>query len=88
MVTDFSELIGSGKTNVPVEFFATFYVTGWDGGETCQYNEPRPIPPSKKGNDLASIWGHFIAYVNPGGGGGQEDCEPGGINPCTPVLTE
>jgi Flp pilus assembly protein TadG len=54
---------GTGS-DVPVQDFAYFYVTGWTGqgsgfDNPCQGNGDDPVP----GNDSAYIVGHFIAHV-------------------------
>jgi hypothetical protein len=54
---------GTG-TEVPVQDFAYFYITGWTGqgngfDNPCQGNGDDPVP----GNDSAYIVGHFIAHV-------------------------
>jgi len=54
---------GTGS-EVPVQDFAYFYVTGWTGqgngfDNPCQGNGDDPVP----GNDSAYIVGHFIAHV-------------------------
>jgi hypothetical protein len=54
---------GTG-TEVPVQNFAYFYITGWTGqgngfDNPCQGNGDDPVP----GNDSAYIVGHFIAHV-------------------------
>jgi len=82
MVTDFAALGGSGKTEVPVTNFATFYVAGWTGSK-CGSN---PLPPYdvKKG----AIWGHFIKYAQPDPNAEAHDtCDPMAITPCVPVMT-
>jgi len=85
MVTDFSALDGSGKTTIPVQDFAAFYVTGWDGAN-CGNNQAWPFPGS---SDKGDIWGHFIKYVEPNPNGVATDvCDPNGLTPCIPVLVK
>jgi hypothetical protein len=87
MITDFSALDGSGKTEVPITNFAAFYVTGWQGqakAPLCADNEPAP-PATSTGD----IWGHFIKYVAPDPfSGGTEVCDPLAVTPCIPVLVK
>lgn len=87
MVTDFSNLLGSGKKLIPVDNFATFYVTGW-GGANCGANEapPKPVPKNLTGY----IWGHFIQYSNPGDTPSRILCSTTGNNiiPCVPALVK
>lgn len=64
ILTDFGGFTGSGGSDedqVAVRRFATFYVTGWDGGAGCAGNETYPFPGPSKGN----IWGHFIVHIAP-----------------------
>jgi hypothetical protein len=85
MITDFSALDGSGKTSVPVQDFAAFYVTGWDGAN-CNNNQAWPFSGS---SDKGDIWGHFIKYVEPNPGAVATDvCDPNGLTPCIPVLVK
>jgi hypothetical protein len=85
MITDFSALDGSGKTQVPVINFAAFYITGWDGA-SCSNNQAWPFAGS---SDKGDIWGHFIKYVAPDpDSGGTTDCDPNALAPCVPVLVK
>ena len=85
IITDFSALDGSGKTQVPVINFAAFYITGWDGA-SCANNQPWPFAGSSNKGD---IWGHFIKYVAPDpDSGGTSDCDPTALAPCVPVLVK
>jgi hypothetical protein len=84
MLTDFTVIGGSGKTQTPVTGFGAFYITGWDGS-TCGNNQPWPFSGSSKQGD---IWGYFIKYVNTLDTGGTAVCTAGNINPCVPVLTQ
>ena len=82
MVTDFSALDGSGKSEVPVTNFATFYVTGWTGSK-CGNNSPAPSDVKK-----GAIWGHFIKYAVPDPNAvSAENCQLDTITPCVPVMT-
>ena len=85
LITDFSALDGSGKTTVPVDNFAAFYITGWDGA-SCANNQAWPFAGSSNKGD---IWGHFIKYVAPDpNSGGTSDCDPNALTPCIPVLVK
>jgi hypothetical protein len=70
-------VLGSGE--VPIQDFASFYVTGFPG-DSCE-SDP------KTGN--AEIVGHFIKYVNvvPESGTG-EGCKLESFGTCHAVLTE
>jgi hypothetical protein len=82
MITDFSALDGSGKIDVPVTNFATFYVAGWTGSK-CAGNPPAPLA-AKKG----AIWGFFVKYAAPDPeSAGNETCDRFALTPCVPVLT-
>jgi hypothetical protein len=81
LITDFSALDGSGRTDVPVTNFAAFYVAGWTGSRCA--NPPPPFAVKK-----GSIWGFFIKYAAPDPeGAGTETCDPRALTPCIPVLT-
>ena len=81
MLTPFGAFNGSGGTTVPVTGFATFYVTGWDGG-ACQGQGDDPA-------GQGSIVGHYVKYIdtlNPGGGG-SEFCEFNSLGSCVAEFT-
>ena len=90
-ITPYGSFDDSGSGTVPVQKFATFYITGWpaSGGgfsNPCQGNGDDPVP----NNDAGNIVGHFIKYVsalNDGGAGGQP-CDPNAFEPCVAVLTD
>jgi hypothetical protein len=75
-------LLGSGY--VPIQNFATFYVTGF-AGDPCSSDDPAP---PNAGN--AWLVGHFIKYVDPNnnnvGSGGA--CDPSSLGPCVAVMTK
>jgi putative Flp pilus-assembly TadE/G-like protein len=80
----FIEPYGSdGSKNVPIQDFATFYVTGWDG-ETSKC-KTHPDDSAAKGE----IVGHFIKYVNvvDENEGGSESCSANSLGQCIIVLT-
>jgi hypothetical protein len=81
-LTPFNAFAGSGGTTVPVLGFASFYVTGWDGGP-CQ---------GSGGDDAAgqgSIVGHFIKYIQTinNGSGGEEFCDFNAFGSCVAVFS-
>ena len=75
-------LLGSGY--VPIQTFATFYVTGFEG-DPCSSDDPAP---PNAGN--AWLVGHFIKYIDPVNDGGDSDtpCEPGSLGRCVAVMTK
>lgn len=84
MITDFSALMGSGTTDVPVLNFAAFYIGGWTGS-TCANNAPEP--PGLRHTDRA-IWGHFVFYARPNPQNASDEvCDPTLVTPCVPVMT-
>jgi hypothetical protein len=80
-ITPFGAFAGSGSNTVPVLGFATFYVTGWDGGP-CQ---GRGDDPAGQG----SIVGHFIKYIDTidNGEGGEDFCDQDAFGSCVAVFT-
>jgi Flp pilus assembly protein TadG len=77
-------------TGVPIEDFATFYVTGWNptGGLSFLFGGPNPC--QGHGDDTApagDVVGHFINYVNTEGTEVGGVCNPNGIDQCTATLT-
>jgi hypothetical protein len=77
----FGAFTGSGSNVVPVTGFATFYVTGWDGGQ-CQGAGDDPA-------GQGSIVGHFFKYIDTlnDGGGGEEFCDFDSLGSCVAVFT-
>jgi hypothetical protein len=88
MVTDASAFDGSGGSgSVPIITYGAFYVTGWDGAPAGCDHEPF----SKTGpgtSQIGDLWGHFVKYVSLVGSGGGSPCDPSGLLPCVPVLTQ
>jgi hypothetical protein len=94
-VTPFGAFSGSGANVVPIENFASFYVTGFSKngggqGDPCPGSPPSvPAPdpvPSKTGGYVV---GHFIKYVDTFGGGGTGDpCDFASFGSCVAVLTK
>lgn len=80
-LTPFGAFTGSGGTTVPVTGFATFYVTGWDGG-ACQGLGDDPA-------GQGAIVGHFIKYIDTlgTGGGGEAFCDFDALGSCVAVFT-
>jgi Putative Flp pilus-assembly TadE/G-like len=78
-----------GREEVPIQDFATFYVT-WFAGDRCKADERLPevakLLKEQKGPVNAEIVGHFIKYVNPLGRGGENKCT-GSLGECVAVLT-
>jgi Flp pilus assembly protein TadG len=80
-VTSYGSFVGSGASWFPIQTFANFYVTGWDG-DPC-------LSDAAAGKD--QVVGHFIKYVDTlnTSGGGTEKCvtEPTNLGTCVTVLT-
>jgi hypothetical protein len=90
--TDFSAFSGSGgnsASDVPVVTFASFYVTGRDGGpspSSCSsFNEPAPPGLTANGN-TANVWGHFIKYESNNGNPSGKKCDVTAVAPCVAGL--
>jgi hypothetical protein len=90
-LTPFGTFSGSGSTTVPIQEFATFYVTGWTaqgGGFTnpCQGNGDDPVP----NNDAGTIVGHFIKYIDTLGrfNPGPDFCDFTSFGGCVVSLTK
>jgi hypothetical protein len=93
IITDFSAWAGQGSNaSVPVTVFGAFYVSGWSGAPIgCTgVNESAPLSAAGNGNgQTADIWGHFVKYVDTQGSGNPGlTCDPTGLLPCVPVLTQ
>jgi hypothetical protein len=80
---------GTGS-EVPVQDFAYFYITGWTGqgngfDNPCQGNGDDPVPA----NDSAYIVGHFIAHVETFNATGDTPCDLSGssISGCVATMT-
>jgi hypothetical protein len=84
----------SKNSVVPIETFATFYVTGWDtsgGNPTCN---PAPGEPGNdawpgvgKSKQNGAIWGHWITYTDPNVITNNTFCDPTKFGVCGTVLT-
>ena len=93
----FGSFSGSGGGSVPVEGFATFYITGW-GGNGNGHSDPCPIGPAwpaapVDGKDDSAgagyVVGHFVKYISAlNTGGGTQPCNPTSLNTCVAVLTQ
>jgi hypothetical protein len=88
--TPFATFTGSGQNTVPVQNFATFYVTGWTGSGSgfdnpCENNGDQfSDNPPKKG----FIYGHFIKYIEPSSNSGSgTPCDFSAFGNCVAVLT-
>jgi hypothetical protein len=88
MITDFSAFNGGGGALVPVITYGAFYLTGWDGAPGSCDNEPFSNTGAAGSSQDGYIWGHFIKYVDVGGTGGSGVCDPSGLLPCVPMLTQ
>ena len=88
LITPFGALGGSGSTTVPVNGFATFYMTGWTGQGSG--SNPCIGQGDEAPNDAAEIVGRFIQYVEipNNGGAGDGSCDFSAITPCVAVLVE
>ena len=79
--------VAMNVTSTPIQDFATFYVTGWDGDECNSKKPSHPDDAAAKGE----IVGHFIKYVHviSKGEGGETKCspDPSQLGPCVAVLT-
>jgi len=83
-IAPYASFGGSGKTTVPIEGFAEFYVMGYDG-DPCPSD---PGPPGG-GNGKDQIWGYFIKSITPNGNAiGGSQCVLSTFGPCVAVLTQ
>jgi hypothetical protein len=84
----------SKNSLVPIETFATFYITGWDTSGSL----PNCVPPSgQPGNDPwpglgkskqnGAIWGHWISYSSNDVIPEDTFCDPTQFGVCATVLT-
>jgi hypothetical protein len=88
MITDFSAFNGNGAgVQVPVVKYGAFYITGWDSPDNSCSTQNEPFPGSGT-SDTGMIWGHFITYVDPNGRPSPGVCDPSGLLPCVPALTQ
>lgn len=81
MLTPYNTFQGSGTTTVPVQAFATFYITGW-GGSPC---------PGDDAAESGFISGHFIKYVQSFADDtttGAQACNFSTLDPCYARMTE
>jgi hypothetical protein len=88
MITDFSAFEGGGNTTVPVVTYGAFYVVGWDGAPGGCDNEPYSHTGLGGSSGNGDVWGHFIKYVDTNGRPGPGLCDPSGLLPCVPMLTQ
>ena len=95
IMTDFGTFQSSGSDQVPVKYFAGFYVTGWDrqgNVKPCLDNDPHPWygDAYRQSLDNGDVWGHFVNLVvfSSTGRGSDELCNFDGIGNCIAVLVE
>jgi hypothetical protein len=95
IVTDSTAFQGSGNDQIPIKYFAGFYVTGWDvvgNVKPCLDNDPHPWYGStyRKSLDNGDVWGHFVNLVifSSGGQGKHKLCNYDGIGNCIAILVE
>lgn len=95
IVTDSTAFQGSGNDQIPIKYFAGFYVTGWDvvgNVKPCLDNDPHPWEGStyRKSLDNGDVWGHFVNLVifSSGGQGKHKLCNYDGIGNCIAILVE
>jgi hypothetical protein len=95
IITDYGTFAGSGNDQVPVKYFAGFYVTGWDVNgpvKPCLDNDPHPWYGEgyRKSLDNGDVWGHFVNIVvfSSSGKGSDELCNFDEIGNCIAVLVE
>lgn len=87
-VTPYSSFGGSGSSQqFPIQYFATFYITGWQGQGQGFTN-----PCQGNGDDTApagTVVGHFISYINTlnQNSGGGATCVANSLNQCVTVQT-
>jgi hypothetical protein len=84
----------SKNSVVPIETFATFYITGWDTTGSIPNCNPAP---GKPGNDPwpgvghskqnGAVWGHWITYTDPNVITNNTFCDPTKFGVCGSVLT-
>jgi hypothetical protein len=93
IITAYGAFAKNGNTQVPVQNFGAFYVTGWDQGNgnvPCTENGPpgnEPFPGT--GSSSGDVWGHFYKYIGnfPGSTTGGITCDFAAFGLCTVVLT-
>jgi Putative Flp pilus-assembly TadE/G-like len=84
----------SKNSVVPIETFATFYITGWDTtGSIPNCNPPNgqpgndPWPGQGKSKQNGAIWGHWITYSSDDIIPSNQFCDPTQFGVCATVLT-
>jgi hypothetical protein len=83
-ITAYGSFGGSGNQAYPIQSFATFYVTSWDGDPCASDKTPPAVVAGKD-----QLVGHFIKYINafdPGATGNQK-CNLTTFGTCVTVLT-
>jgi hypothetical protein len=95
IITDDGTFQAQGNDQVPVKYFAGFYVTGWDVTGTvkpCLDNDPHPWYGTtyRKSLDNGDVWGHFVNIVVFSSAGAANDqlCNFDEVGNCIAVLVE
>ena len=95
IITDYGTFLGAGNDQVPVKYFAGFYVTGWDvvgSVKPCLDNDPHPWYGSsyRKSLDNGDVWGHFVNIVkfSSAGSANEDLCNFDELGNCIAVLVE
>jgi hypothetical protein len=93
MIITYPADLAGPNSDVPIRTFATFYVTGWSlqgSSPDCGvYN----AATNTRGNELFAgatsgmIWGHWVAYTDPGAGGTGQPCNFQAFGNCAAVLS-
>jgi hypothetical protein len=103
IIVPYGSLSSTGSYQVPIQDFASFYVTGYDSNgsqKTCQSTGAYTSASSSfafladtltsGGNNNHEVWGHFVVFTEPSGGGtgGGGTCDPNVASDCIAVLTK
>jgi hypothetical protein len=95
IITDYGAFQGQGNGQVPVKYFAGFYVTGWDvtgNVKPCLDNDPHPWygDSYRKSLDNGDVWGHFVNIVKFSSAGLANDelCNFDELGNCIAMLVE
>jgi Putative Flp pilus-assembly TadE/G-like len=95
IITDFGTFQGAGNDQVPVKYFAGFYVTGWDvtgNAKPCLDNDPHPWygETYRRSLDNGDVWGHFVNIVKFSSAGkpNEQLCNFDELGNCIAVLVE
>jgi hypothetical protein len=84
----------SKNSVVPIETFATFYITGWDTSGSIPQCNPAPGKPGNdpwpglgKSKQNGAVWGHWITYTDPNVITNNTFCDPTKFGVCGTTLT-